>query len=97
MIPQKTQTLKIIKVCPDHKECYVKTISVINGKVFILWNACLQGLFNLYAPKYAQFQLQNLLIKRVAKTLHNSKGSPSKLNFYKAYLIGDDILNKRLL
>lgn len=52
----------------------------------------------IYMPqKYAQFQLQNLLIKRVAKTLHNSKGSPSKLNFYKAYLIGDDILNKRLL
>lgn len=51
----------------------------------------------IYMPQNMLFQLQNLLIKRVAKTLHNSKGSPSKLNFYKAYLIGDDILNKRLL
>lgn len=53
--------------------------------------------FNLYTLNYAQFQLQNPLLKRVAKTLHDSKGSPSKLKFYKAHLIGGDILNKRLL
>lgn len=53
--------------------------------------------FNLYTLNYAQVQLQNPLIKRLAKTLHYSKGSPSKLKFYKAHLIGDDILNKRLL
>lgn len=53
--------------------------------------------FNLYTLNYVQFQLQNPLLKGVAKALHDSKGSPSKLKFYKAHLIRDDILNKRLL
>lgn len=53
--------------------------------------------FNLYTVNYAQCQFQNSFPEGVAKTLHNSKGSPSKLKFYKAHLTGNDILNKRLL